>query len=72
LLQRHFVRRAGTVGLIRPIELVQPADWSASSDNFPPANAGVRDEFRLNPFPPAGGNGSATLPKPTPVPQAKT
>jgi len=26
-----------------------------------PANTGVRDEFRLNTFPPAGGNGSAKI-----------
>jgi hypothetical protein len=34
-----------------------------------PANAGIRDQFRLNTFPPAGGNGTpptppATTPKP--------
>jgi len=37
-----------------------------------PANAGVRDEFRLNTFPPAGGTSSATPPTPTPAPQMKT
>jgi len=40
--------------------------WPAND----PANAGVRDEFRLNTFPPAGGGGNGqqpTLPAPTPA-----
>lgn len=36
-----------------------------------PANAGIRDQFRLNTFPPAGGGGPATPPTPPPAaPQA--
>jgi hypothetical protein len=34
-----------------------------------PANAGIRDQFRLNQFPPAGGNGSTPTP---PTPPATT
>ncbi|MGA2853754.1 MAG: hypothetical protein ABSE90_06470 [Verrucomicrobiota bacterium] len=37
--------------------------WPVSN----PANAGIRDQFRLNTFPPAGGNGNST-PPPTPPP----
>src|ERR1017187_1234825 len=36
-----------------------------------PANAGVRDEFRLNTFPPASGTSPVTPPTPPPAPQAK-
>src|ERR1017187_5318072 len=34
-----------------------------------PANAGIRDQFRLNTFPPAGGNGTTPTP---PTPPAST
>jgi hypothetical protein len=37
--------------------------WPVSN----PANAGIRDQFRLNTFPPASGNGSATPPTPPPA-----
>jgi hypothetical protein len=37
--------------------------WPATD----PANAGIRDQFRLNQFPPAGGNGSPTPPPPAPT-----
>jgi hypothetical protein len=37
--------------------------WPATD----PANAGVRDEFRLNTFPPASTSGNGT-PPPTPPP----
>ena len=33
-----------------------------------PANAGVRDEFRLNTFPPRGSSGGGTTPPPPPTP----
>jgi hypothetical protein len=39
-------------------------EWPASD----PANAGVRDEFRLNTFQPSGGG--STPPAPTPPPAA--
>jgi hypothetical protein len=31
------------------------------------ANAGIRDQFRLNQFPPAGGNGPPPIPPTPPV-----
>ncbi len=35
LLQRHFVRRAGTVGLIRPVGLFQPISLACLAGQFP-------------------------------------
>jgi hypothetical protein len=37
--------------------------WPATG----PANAGIRDQFRLNTFPPASGNGPSTPPTPPPA-----
>lgn len=40
LFQRHFVRRAGTVGLIRPVGLVQPVKLACLVGQFPAHLAG--------------------------------
>jgi hypothetical protein len=40
--------------------------WPATD----PANAGIRDQFRLNTFPPAGGNGTPPTPPTPPAPTA--
>ena len=51
---------------LSPNPIIQNAadlEWPADD----PANAGIRDEFRLNPFPPASG----TSLTPQPTPQAK-
>jgi hypothetical protein len=58
------VKNADAADLYERLLTIQNAadlQWPVSN----PANAGIRDQFRLNQFPPAGGNGTTPTP-PTP------
>jgi hypothetical protein len=61
-------KNADATALYEKLLAIQNAadlQWPAAD----PANAGVRDEFRLNTFPPASSSGNATTPPPANPPK---
>lgn len=64
------LKNADAVDLYERLLTIQnAADLQWPHDN--PVNAGVRDEFRLNTFPPAGGSNQGTHPTAAPPPPAQ-